>query len=141
MTHGKKISLALIVSTLLISCEYKDVPPTFTAGTYKGTLSIVYAAIDYPLLNATLTVTASRFSIQIRDAYYPDRAITASICDQGTYKITEQEIEFTTDCTEPPGAWSWYTAINGKFQLRIINKQIEMTKAGEPAVTYKLTLQ
>jgi hypothetical protein len=138
----RKFVLAAMISCL-VSCEYNEVPHNrnFTIGAYKGQLSILYGVIDYPLFDATLAFTDDRFSLEIRDAYNPDHTLPPNMCNTGTYKVTGQEIEFTTDCTQPAEDWSWFMAINGKFQLKVVDRQVEISKTGDPTVSYKLILQ
>jgi len=144
---GKSLFMIAIVG-LLFSCQYNDVIQgnTFRAGTYKGRLSIIYPVIDYAPMTVTLTFTADRFSIEGHDAIYPSNVIPPTVCNQGTYKITDREIEFTTDCVEPAGLSSWFAAINGKFQMKVDGRHLEIDNASSTgvryaAVTYNLTLQ
>ena len=119
---------------LLISCEYNEVNYVFPGPTYKGKL-IIMSLADYPTFDVTLTFSGDRFSFSSHPS------LCEANCNNGTYQISGDEIEFTSDCTHP---LQCFEGLDGKYQLKILGRHVEMTKNLTSIgyrFTYNLVLQ
>lgn len=131
----KHLFLFFLINIFFISCgPDKEDPVVIQPGTYKGQFYHTSQNTNIDPSNVTLTFTDQKFSGSSDKTYFP------AICN-GSYKVTDQEIEFINGCSWPAN-FDWNYILNGKFKIKVTGNSLELTKqSGNNTYYYKLQKQ
>ena len=118
----KNTSILLWVLMTLLSCEKNEVVSVGSlTGTYKGIFARSSPNVKYLPSDVILTFDGNRFQGSSSIPKYP------AICN-GTYSITDQDIEFNNLCPWT-AEFDWSYILSGKFKISINGDELTMTRS------------
>ena len=124
--------LTLCVLTAMSACSDDDGEGINIDGTYEGILGRSAPNIRYAPVAVKLTFNEGKFQGESDQEEFP------ATCE-GTYKITNNRLEFNNDCTWSTDFGS-VVVPSGSFELEVAGDSLALTrKIGEFVERYQLT--